>query len=141
MIEPVNTSAPRPHARRREQADAASKGFEQMLVQQLAQEMLKTAGDTGNQYASLLPDALAEAVEDGGGLGSTSASAGGLVSATLVHAPASATTSSATSTPRSPRPAAAERRPAPGSVIRARESRRSWHAWPTSRPRWAAAPP
>ncbi len=49
--------------------DAASKGFEQMLVQQLAQEMLKTAGDTGNEYASLLPNALADAVEQNGGLG------------------------------------------------------------------------
>ena len=38
-------------------------------MQQLAQAMLKTAGDTGNQYASLLPDALADAVEQGGGLG------------------------------------------------------------------------
>jgi hypothetical protein len=49
--------------------DAASKGFEQMLVQQLAQEMLKTTGDTGNEYASLLPNALADAVEQNGGLG------------------------------------------------------------------------
>jgi hypothetical protein len=49
--------------------DATSKGFEQMLVQQLAQEMLKTAGDTGNEYASLLPNALADAVEQNGGLG------------------------------------------------------------------------
>jgi hypothetical protein len=49
--------------------DAVSKGFEQMLVQQLAQEMLKTAGDTGNEYASLLPNALADAVEQNGGLG------------------------------------------------------------------------
>jgi hypothetical protein len=48
--------------------DAASKGFEQLLVQQLAQEMLKTAGDTGNEYASLLPNALADAVEQNGGL-------------------------------------------------------------------------
>ena len=48
---------------------AASRGFEQLLVQQLAKELLKTAGDTGNEYASLLPDALASAVEDGGGLG------------------------------------------------------------------------
>ena len=38
-------------------------------MQQLAQAMLKTAGDTGNKYASLLPDALASAVEEGGGLG------------------------------------------------------------------------
>ena len=58
------------HARRaRASSDAASKGFEQMLVQQLAQEMLKTAGDTGNEYASLLPNALADAVEQNGGLG------------------------------------------------------------------------
>jgi hypothetical protein len=49
--------------------DAVSKGFEQILVQQLAQEMLKTAGDTGNEYASLLPNALADAVEQNGGLG------------------------------------------------------------------------
>jgi hypothetical protein len=49
--------------------DDVSKGFEQMLVQQLAQAMLKTAGDTGNQYASLLPTALADAVEENGGLG------------------------------------------------------------------------
>ena len=40
-----------------------------MLVQQLAQAMLKTAGDTGNEYASLLPNALADAVEQSGGLG------------------------------------------------------------------------
>jgi hypothetical protein len=70
MIDPVNTPAaaapaPAPAAKQ----DATSKGFEQMLVQQLAQAMLKTAGDTGNQYASLLPDALASAVEQGGGLG------------------------------------------------------------------------
>ena len=70
MIEPVNTSAATaatPAAASKQ--DAASKGFEQMLVQQLAQEMLKTAGDTGNEYASLLPTALADAVEQNGGLG------------------------------------------------------------------------
>jgi hypothetical protein len=49
--------------------DAVSRGFEQLLVQQLAKELLKTAGDTGSAYASLLPSALADAVEDGGGLG------------------------------------------------------------------------
>jgi hypothetical protein len=70
VIEPVDTSAasaatPAPASK----PDAASKGFEQMLVQQLAQEMLKTAGDTGNEYASLLPNALADAVEQNGGLG------------------------------------------------------------------------
>jgi len=70
MIEPVNTpaaGAATPAAASKQ--DAASKGFEQLLVQQLAQAMLKTAGDTGNQYASLLPNALADAVEQGGGLG------------------------------------------------------------------------
>jgi hypothetical protein len=49
--------------------DAASRGFEKLLVEQLAKELLKTTGDSGNQYASLLPSALADAVEDGGGLG------------------------------------------------------------------------
>jgi hypothetical protein len=49
--------------------DDVSRGFEQLLVQQLATELLKTAGDTGSEYASLLPSALADAVEDGGGLG------------------------------------------------------------------------
>ena len=70
MIEPVNSSAASaatPAAA--STPDAASKGFEQLLVQQLAQAMLKTTGDTGNQYASLLPNALADAVEQNGGLG------------------------------------------------------------------------
>jgi len=49
--------------------DPVSRGFEKLLVEQLAKELLATTGDTGNQYASLLPDALADAVEDGGGLG------------------------------------------------------------------------
>ena len=70
MIEPVSTpaaTAATPAAASK--PDATSRGFEQLLVQQLAQAMLKTAGDTGNQYASLLPNALADAVEQGGGLG------------------------------------------------------------------------
>jgi hypothetical protein len=70
MIQPVSTpaaTAATPAAASK--PDAISKGFEQLLVQQLAQAMLKTAGDTGNQYASLLPNALADAVEQGGGLG------------------------------------------------------------------------
>ena len=70
MIDPVTTpaaAAATPAATSK--PDATSKGFEQLLVQQLAQAMLKTAGDTGNQYASLLPNALADAVEQGGGLG------------------------------------------------------------------------
>jgi hypothetical protein len=49
--------------------DTASRGFEQLLVEQLAKELLKSAGDTGSAYASMLPSALADAVEDGGGLG------------------------------------------------------------------------
>jgi len=70
MIQPVSTpaaTAATPAAASK--PDAISKGFEQLLVQQLAQAMLKTAGDTGNQYASLLPNALADAVEQSGGLG------------------------------------------------------------------------
>jgi len=70
VIGPVDNSAASaatPAAARK--PDAVSKGFEQMLVQQLAQQMLKTAGDTGNEYASLLPNALADAVEQNGGLG------------------------------------------------------------------------
>ena len=72
MIEPVSTPAAAAASATPAAAskpDAVSKGFEQLLVQQLAQAMLKTAGDTGNQYASLLPNALADAVEQSGGLG------------------------------------------------------------------------
>jgi hypothetical protein len=70
VIEPVNSSsATAATSAAASKPDAASKGFEQLLVQQLAQAMLKTAGDTGNQYASLLPNALADAVEQAGGLG------------------------------------------------------------------------
>jgi hypothetical protein len=70
VIGPVdNSAAPAATSTAASKPDAVSKGFEQMLVQQLAQEMLKTAGDTGNEYASLLPNALADAVEQNGGLG------------------------------------------------------------------------
>jgi hypothetical protein len=70
MIEPVSTPVATPAApAAASKPDATSRGFEQLLVQQLAQAMLKTAGDTGNQYASLLPNALADAVEQAGGLG------------------------------------------------------------------------
>ena len=63
MIEPVSTPAATAAApAAASKPDATSRGFEQLLVQQLAQAMLKTAGDTGNQYASLLPNALADAV-------------------------------------------------------------------------------
>jgi hypothetical protein len=70
MIDPV-ASAPTGSAASGSAAkpDAVSRGFEQLLVQQLAKELLKTTGDTGSEYASLLPTALSDAVEDGGGLG------------------------------------------------------------------------
>jgi hypothetical protein len=67
VIEPVAGAAQA--ASSASKPDAVSRGFEQLLVQQLAEELLKTAGDTGSEYASLLPSALADAVEDGGGLG------------------------------------------------------------------------
>jgi len=62
----------------------ANKAFEQMLVQQLTQEMLKTvtslssddesgdggsASGLGGAYASMLPTVMADAVEQNGGLG------------------------------------------------------------------------
>jgi hypothetical protein len=62
----------------------ANKAFEQMLVQQLTQEMLKTvtslssdddsgdggsASGLGGAYASMLPAVMADAVEQNGGLG------------------------------------------------------------------------
>ena len=70
MIDPVS-SAPSGSAASGSAAkpDAVSRGFEQLLVQQLAKELLKTTGDSGSEYASLLPTALSDAVEDGGGLG------------------------------------------------------------------------
>ena len=70
MIDPV-ASAPSGSAASGSAAkpDAVSRGFEQLLVQQLAKELLKTTGDSGSEYASLLPTALSDAVEDGGGLG------------------------------------------------------------------------
>jgi hypothetical protein len=70
MIDPVTApAATAATSAAASKSDAVSKGFEQLLVQQLAQAMLKTAGDTGAEYASLLPTALADAVEEGGGLG------------------------------------------------------------------------
>jgi hypothetical protein len=70
-------------------SDDVSQGFEKLLLQQLTQEMMKTvsawssdddssdddSGDSGSSdalggaYASMLPDALTNAVEQGGGLG------------------------------------------------------------------------
>jgi hypothetical protein len=68
MIDRVD-SATAPAATTKTSDDAVSKGFEKLLLQQLANEMLKTTGDDDSPYASLLPDALADAVEQGGGLG------------------------------------------------------------------------
>jgi len=73
VIDPVASAPPATSASAASSSaskpDAVSRGFEQLLVQQLAKELLKTAGDSGSEYASLLPNALADAVEDGGGLG------------------------------------------------------------------------
>ncbi|MEN3282464.1 MAG: hypothetical protein V7607_3604 [Solirubrobacteraceae bacterium] len=72
MIDPVasaSSAAAAPSGAAATKPDAVSRGFEQLLVQQLAKELLKTAGDSGSEYASLLPSALSDAVEDGGGLG------------------------------------------------------------------------
>ncbi|MBX5475010.1 MAG: hypothetical protein IRZ20_08355 [Thermoleophilia bacterium] len=57
---------------------AAALGFESLLVQQLASQLAASAGLDGGSdpdgaaaspYAALLPDALAQAVSAGGGLG------------------------------------------------------------------------
>jgi hypothetical protein len=90
VIDPVTTTAATPSAAGTSKSDpAATKGFEQLLLQQLAQEMLQTAttgsgGDSdsdssdgsggdatglGGDYASMLPSAFADAVAQGGGLG------------------------------------------------------------------------
>lgn len=72
MIEPTHSTgsaAAGTPASSSTKPDAVSRGFEQLLVQQLASQLLKTAGDAGDKYASLLPNALAQAVQDGGGLG------------------------------------------------------------------------
>ena len=70
MIDPVASAASGSAASgSTAKPDAVSRGFEQLLVQQLAKELLKTTGDSGSEYASLLPTALSDAVEDGGGLG------------------------------------------------------------------------
>lgn len=59
-----------PAARR--DAYEAGLGFERMLVQQLTQSLSDSARDAlggDSPYASLLPDALADGVMGGGGLG------------------------------------------------------------------------
>jgi hypothetical protein len=49
----------------------AALGFERQLVAQLAKQLTKTAGASlaSGPYAQMLPDALADAVVSGGGLG------------------------------------------------------------------------
>ena len=69
MIEPTAGAANASGATAPTKPDPVSRGFEQLLVQQLAKEMLKTAGDGAGAYGSLLPSALADAVQDAGGLG------------------------------------------------------------------------
>jgi hypothetical protein len=69
VIEPVASTAAAAQADRSAKPDAVSRGFEQLLVQQLAKELLKTTGESGGAYASLLPTALADSIEDAGGLG------------------------------------------------------------------------
>ena len=64
MIDRVDSAAPAA-ATTRKTDHVVSKGFEKLLMQQLATEMLKTTGDDDSPYASLLPDALADAVEQG----------------------------------------------------------------------------
>jgi hypothetical protein len=89
VIDPVtSTTAASTTTTGASKADDATKGFEQLLLQQLAQEMLQTVSTTGTDdadsadgssggdatglggaYSSLLPSALADAVQQGGGLG------------------------------------------------------------------------
>lgn len=56
----------------RQDAYRAALGFEQLLVQQLAQSLSRSTGEAlggDSPYASLLPDALADGVMQSGGLG------------------------------------------------------------------------
>jgi hypothetical protein len=89
VIDPVTSAtAASPTAGASKTDAAATKGFEQMLLEQLTQEMLKTvttsgpddadSGDDGSgggasglggAYASMLPGALADSIVQGGGLG------------------------------------------------------------------------
>jgi hypothetical protein len=48
----------------------AGLAFERQLTMQLAQQLQKTiGGDDSNPYGSLIPDALADAIQADGGLG------------------------------------------------------------------------
>ena len=65
---PADIRSASAEVRQRYQAGLA---FEHQLVSQLAQELSKTAGDDlqDSPYASLMPDALADAITGAGGLG------------------------------------------------------------------------
>jgi hypothetical protein len=94
VIDPIATGAAQPtpatgtSTSSTSQTSDANKAFEQMLVQQLTQEMIKTIGDAGSSddsddsddgdtgssalggpYASMLPGIMADAIEGSGGLG------------------------------------------------------------------------
>jgi hypothetical protein len=90
MIDPISSvtaASATPTTAVASNSDDVSQGFEKLLLQQLTQEMMKTVsswsdssdddsdGDSGSSdalggaYASMLPDALTNAVEQGGGLG------------------------------------------------------------------------
>lgn len=79
----------------RRNAYEAATGFEKLLVQQLTQSLADSAKDAmggDSPYASMLPDALAQGVMDGGGLGL----ARQLTDAIAPAAPADATTAPTT---------------------------------------------
>jgi hypothetical protein len=82
------TSAPTSPTSATSKTGDANKAFEQLLVQQMTQEMFKTldvagsddsgdgddsgsgsSGTLGGAYASMLPTAMADAIEQAGGLG------------------------------------------------------------------------
>jgi hypothetical protein len=89
MIDPISSvtaASATPTTASASKSDDVSKGFEKLLLQQLTQEMMKTVSSwsdssddsdddsgssdaLGGAYASMLPDALTNAVEQGGGLG------------------------------------------------------------------------
>jgi hypothetical protein len=85
MIDPVTSTTAASAATKTSGAsktDEVSKGFEKLLLQQLSQEMMKTVSAwnegsddeggsdaPGGAYASMLPDALTNAVDEAGGLG------------------------------------------------------------------------
>ena len=74
-VDPV-TAASTPQTPEQAKLADAAKGFEELLVRQLAQTLVATTQDgdgpgdaTSSTAAGLIPDALARAVEDAGGLG------------------------------------------------------------------------